>query len=298
MLVRGHAKGHAFDHWNQPQYSWHRIHADFVKIRRSNDPHAWAQLRARVQHILMDDEDRLLHDVNYQLDHAASRNVLELERITLACIEKSECGELAVPATLQEWMHGISFYRAALLKIRGVPSAERKRAEILDFYRDRLKPDADRYRFNVQAFVKRMSPTEWRLTLDGTGLDLLAQRFLEQRMLDAWSAAERRVSIQWRDMPSPLSLGLFRFVLEPVLDGRAYVNHLKRSIHLFPMNTSDAFQHEMGHVLGFKDTYYTVWQPEACAYREENNSADIMSNHNRGRVLARHWEELERQYPL
>ena len=91
---------------------------------------------------------------------------------------------------------------------------------------------------------------------------------------------------------------LFRFILEPEAGGRAYVSRIDSLVHLFPRGTSDTFQHEMGHVLGFKDNYYTVWAPGACSYREEGNEADIMSNGGTGRVLDTHWEQLDRQYPV
>jgi hypothetical protein len=298
LLVRTGAKGEAREVWNRPTYSWKQIHSTFQLIKEKNSVQEWAQLHRSVQHILMDDEDRLLHGTHFEFDHESIPRLLELEKTAEACWKRRACIELRLTPALQSWIRTIPSYLAALKRIEAAPSQDEKREELRDFFQDRIQIDSQRFRFTVQPFVKRVGPSEWAVTVDGSGLDLSAQHSLSQLMTEAWSQpAGKKVSLQWKEVPNPLSIGLFRFVLEPALDGRAFVNHMSRTVHLFPMNTSDAFQHEMGHVLGFKDTYYTVWLPDSCTYREENNSADIMSNHRTGIVLSRHWEELDRAYP-
>jgi hypothetical protein len=56
--------------------------------------------------------------------------------------------------------------------------------------------------------------------------------------------------------------------------------------------------HEFGHVLGFADHYYSVWNDRNCYYSQSSGTGDIMSNSDRGLVTARHWEILEKAYPL
>jgi hypothetical protein len=57
-----------------------------------------------------------------------------------------------------------------------------------------------------------------------------------------------------------------------------------------------ALAHEIGHVLGFRDNYFTVWRNDICGYEYQSREDDLMSNSDKGLVLPEHWEELARHY--
>jgi hypothetical protein len=135
----------------------------------------------------------------------------------------------------------------------------------------------------------------WRLRLKSEGIDAETQQLFSRLMTEGWSDETRRVELDWEDSPAT---ELFKFILETIPGGRPYVLRSDHTIHLYPLFTSDTFQHELGHVLGFQDNYFTVWSDASCSYREEYNSADIMSNSSTGRVLESHWQALDTAYPL
>jgi hypothetical protein len=79
---------------------------------------------------------------------------------------------------------------------------------------------------------------------------------------------------------------------------RASANSKTRVVRLFQDTDVAAIPHEVGHVLGFPDRYYTVWDPHACEYLDEVTGTDLMSDHRTGSVLDEDWNELARAYPL
>jgi hypothetical protein len=69
-----------------------------------------------------------------------------------------------------------------------------------------------------------------------------------------------------------------------------------KTVTLFPNVKARSIAHEFGHVMGFNDRYYSVWNAAACEYKVQNSEEDIMSNSNYGVVLDEHWQDLARYY--
>lgn len=59
-----------------------------------------------------------------------------------------------------------------------------------------------------------------------------------------------------------------------------------------------SFEHEMGHVLGLPDEYYTLWDSEKCRYRQYSSRANIMANSTLGKVLPKHGKRLKEIYGI
>lgn len=108
-----------------------------------------------------------------------------------------------------------------------------------------------------------------------------------------WKSDYLKLKVQWVSNPS---LDVFKFILNPQIGDRFHVDKDNRSIHLFPGGRITGIAHEIGHVLGFPDHYYTTWNTEKCEYQFQINNEDIMSNDIDGRVLPEEWSELARQY--
>lgn len=78
--------------------------------------------------------------------------------------------------------------------------------------------------------------------------------------------------------------------------GRAYVDREKFTMELFNFGRLRTIPHEFGHILGFADNYFTLWNKKTCGYDVEINPGDLMSDSTAGVVLPEHWEQLKKTY--
>ena len=245
MLIRTSPKSLGADRWRSFFYSWAGSYADFIWIRDSGSPLEWARLLSDVQFLISNDQDRVLNGANFGLDHEAPIHVLELEGLVQTCFDNSMCIQLNLPDSLDTWARTVPYYLYRLDRMSNAVAPAAKR-EALESLRQRLEWDSRRFRFHSGPSVRRISRTEWSLTLSGDGIDSRTRHLMERLFEEAWSDTRRRFRLEWSN--ETLS-GLFRFILEPEAGGRAYVSRIDSLVHLFPRGISDTFQHEMGHVL-------------------------------------------------
>ena len=152
-----------------------------------------------------------------------------------------------------------------------------------------------KYSFKSNRSVKRASANELTLPLDGTAfseaLDQLAG-YIES----VWKKPTLSLKVKWIQ-PQAVE-GAFRFILEQGAGGRSYVLFSEFAVHLFPYVRSLSIAHEIGHVLGFKDHYYSVWSREKCGYINQSLETDLMSDSSVGSVSDQEWNDLEDAYPV
>lgn len=79
--------------------------------------------------------------------------------------------------------------------------------------------------------------------------------------------------------------------------GRSLVNHKAKVMLLANFAWTRTLAHELGHILGFDDHYYSIWNSKNCYYTQMSRLSDIMSNSEFGRVDIQHWKILEKAYP-
>jgi hypothetical protein len=69
-----------------------------------------------------------------------------------------------------------------------------------------------------------------------------------------------------------------------------------RTVTLEPDVTEKSIAHEIGHVLGFSDRYYTTYDAMTCRYSTVKDDADIMSQSSTGEVTDAEWAVLKAKY--
>lgn len=79
--------------------------------------------------------------------------------------------------------------------------------------------------------------------------------------------------------------------------GRSLVNHKEKVMFLANFAWTRTLAHELGHILGFDDHYYSVWNEKNCYYTQKSRLSDIMSNSEFGKVDLQHWKILDKAYP-
>ncbi len=152
-----------------------------------------------------------------------------------------------------------------------------------------LSPRLTEHQFRPNPAVTRVGPAEFRVQLDPgdfRGYEKQLQRILEAE----WQGVGGfQVKIEW------VSIGGYR--LQAHRDSsRSFVNHKRKTMEIANLAWTKTLAHELGHILGFDDHYYNVWNARNCYYLQESRLSDLMSNSEHGGVMPRHWEILEKAY--
>jgi hypothetical protein len=107
-----------------------------------------------------------------------------------------------------------------------------------------------------------------------------------------WSSRGYHIRLNWAVGPEAYR------VKAHFQSGRSYVNHREKILVIANFSWVRTVAHELGHILGFDDHYYSVWNARNCYYTQESRLSDLMSNSEQGEVTARHWALLDKAYPF
>lgn len=152
-----------------------------------------------------------------------------------------------------------------------------------------LPPDITQHQFRPNPDVRRTGPREFTVSIrPGTfrGHEDTLRRLLEEE----WQGDGWRGRIDWSNKAA-------YSMLAHTSSSRSLVNHRTRTMEIANLSWTKTVAHELGHVLGFDDHYYNVWNARNCYYSQESRLGDIMSNSEKGKLTKRHWEILDQAYP-
>lgn len=152
-----------------------------------------------------------------------------------------------------------------------------------------LPPDVTQHQFRPNPDVRRTGPREFTASIrpgDFAGHEAALSKLLEGE----WQGGGWRVKIDWNEKAAYA-------MLAHSSSSRSFVNHRKKTMEIANLAWTKTVAHELGHILGFDDHYYNVWNARNCYYSQESRLADIMSNSERGHLTGRHWEILDHAYP-
>lgn len=150
--------------------------------------------------------------------------------------------------------------------------------------------EATEHQFRPNLTVTRTGQREFTVELDPgdfRGHEEVLRRILEPE----WQGGGYAVRIRWVNGGEAYRLLAHRD------SSRSFVNHRRRTMEIANLAWTKTVAHELGHVLGFDDHYYNVWNARNCYYSQESRLGDLMSNSEHGTVTARHWAILDRAYP-
>jgi hypothetical protein len=155
-----------------------------------------------------------------------------------------------------------------------------------------LAPERTEHEFRPSPSVRRINKKYFEVKLDAgdfAGSEKDLTRIFERE----WSSPRHGVRVRWvKGDPAAYRLkALFQ-------SGRSFVDHRSKTMLVANFAWTRTIAHELGHVLGFDDHYYSVWNDRNCYYLQESRLSDLMSDSEKGRVTAGHWALLEKAYPL
>jgi hypothetical protein len=133
------------------------------------------------------------------------------------------------------------------------------------------------------------------LPLDGSAFSDTDRTTLKGFIEDVWKTGTNQVEVSWKN--SSDDSDLFKIFFSPNLSSVTFTQFQQRQVHLFDYNNNRTVAHEMGHVMGLDDHYYTLWNPDTCEYTTQINNDDLMSNQISGQVTTDEWSQLFDKYP-
>ncbi|MBC7387182.1 MAG: hypothetical protein H7301_13605 [Cryobacterium sp.] len=116
---------------------------------------------------------------------------------------------------------------------------------------------------------------------------------LSSYIQSVWTSGSQSVVVDWRTTAQDL----FSIFASLSPGQRSFVNYTDRKVVLSDGLNRKAIAHEIGHVLGFNDNYFEIWDESHCECQHQFREDDIMSNHSSGSVTPEEWGTLTRTYP-
>ena len=274
--------------------NWAAIIAAYRTISDQPTDQNWIWLNGAVKSILMDDRNRLVYHANYNLDKDAGPVAEKMSETIAKCNVEPGCELPAFSEAESQLLQGNPIFQEKMTAVTRAKSLRQKKIAMRAF-NAQVEEDLGQYRFTANSGVQRTSANEFVLPLDA-GFFSDAQAQLAGYIESIWNKPNLALKIKWVD--SDQTTELYKLFFEPGEGARSYVRRSNLSVHLYPYVRSTSIAHEIGHVLGLTDHYYTIWSPKKCGYLVQSLPTDLMSESTTGSVIEDEWKEIEAAYPV
>jgi hypothetical protein len=292
--------------WKLEEYSisWPGILKEYQRIKNSPMGADWVFLDQDVKGIVSNDEERVLYHRNYSLLHDSYDGLAKIETILQACLKDKDCVDVDFSSmgAQADQFKAMPTYARSMLKVKSALNAELKREAIADFAKQ-VGYDTFAFTFSknktVTASLELINGKYLRtyhLPLDGSNFTPGQREDLKKYIESVWKSPEAEVLVNWQT--DALDPSIFKILWSPVDYGRSYVNIIPPTVHLYPYVRVSSIAHEIGHVLGMRDHYHTLWDATKCTYRDEVLDDDLMSNPDSAHVTDGEWKSLLMYYPV
>jgi len=284
--------------WRSTHYGWERIHQNFQKYKDQDSRAFWSWLNATTRSLLTDDSNRVLSLRNMGISKDNVKMLPELFAKSDACQKKQDCFSFDWSSDELATLNGIPLYAHFLKKMDEASTNDQKR-KVIDAWSRFIARDNALYSMQANAQVQvsqEGGKTIYTLAIDGAQLTDNERSFLQASIENVWSSDTDQIRVEWGSQKTQPDL--FHILFNNTSGNRSYVSRSDRAIHLFTRTDNRAVAHEFGHVLGFADHYYTLWDSEKCEYVNQINDLDLMSIAESGSVTPEEWSDLEKTYPV
>lgn len=280
------------DEWTLKTFSWSRIAKVYDWIKDTPKDPRWVTLNRMARGIVTDDEKRIKRGIFYNLSRQAEPMVFEIEKKAGACQADATCEAPKLSDAEMTFLNSHPSYESVLRLFRSSKVSFERKREVLDGFVKQVHSLASRYGFFKNNLLK-VDGNVLRVPLNLSAFDEEGARRFVDFAEKAWNQdPQYSIKIDVIKDSSPA----YVVQVDLSVGGRAFVNTEKHVVQLFNWGRIKTMTHEFGHVLGFKDNYYTSWSTDTCSYTVETNSGDLMSESANGVVLTKHWDKLKQIY--
>lgn len=280
--------------WVTSTNSWGEIVKFYEAMKTDPVNENWAGLNDWVRGVLVDDVNRVKNGTIFAFDETSGPAIEALRPAVEACWKDRACESIVLNAQQEAQLASQPYYAEIFRRVKEASTPEGRRRGISDLGM-RLREDYQQFAFAKSPHVRAVSPGHYEVEIDAGPFAEAADQ-TRAYIENIWKAEGRAVKVIFKERS--LVPDLFALKLEGGVGGRSYVDYANRNVVLFPGVRARAIAHEVGHVLGFPDVYFTIWDGEACVYGVRKNKQDLMSDPNYGTVLEAHWQKLAEKYPV
>jgi hypothetical protein len=256
---------------------WKTLHERYLAIKDKPVNTDWRLLDRAVRSLLMDDRRRRLYPL-YSLYTMETKTVLEqIYSGVVSCLAVPKCTLLSLTPEASHFLQNHEDYRS----------------ERLSNLKDHIEKDYQTYYgFHLNRSLKRVSQNELVLPLDPGPFECCTW-FIGQVIETTWSSPKLHVKVHWEK--SNVLNDIYKLTLDPAPDQRDYVTWNDQKVVFHSVEEERTIGHEIGHVLGFPDRYYTDFEESTCRYKTSINKTDIMSSGEH--PTEDEFKELDLNYP-
>ncbi|NDG83444.1 MAG: hypothetical protein EBX52_00210 [Proteobacteria bacterium] len=227
-------------------------------------------------------------------DHLTIGFIPKIRDAVSACVKDEKCRMPDFQGDLSLAVRAVPYYKLflqALEEAEDLPNARK----ILESFEKRVVMDQEDHAIPMNPLLQKYSAggiTELRLPLDPGPLSEDEKKIVQSIIQKVWTKdGTARVQVEWKSKTENKDLFQILFHADGI-GKRPFVRFSDKTLNLFPLGRVRSIAHEFGHVLGFDDHYYTLWSAKTCAYIQESNDEDIMSNSSTGDVTDDEWKKL------
>lgn len=279
--------------WQSYKKSWAAIYSLYQRIKtQTPNSDDWQTLNASVRGILADDDDRIFTVSAFILGHDDERRFLRIIEKLEDCAKKN-CVESNLKKSEEKFLTSSATLRHYFQKWKEATDQSlriERRGKLIEILNRNYNTT---YAFHRNENVSRPSRDKISLRMNA-GAFAGAQELLSEAITSIWSAPKIKVEIDWVDLN--IFPGLYTFAIGHSNGERAFTDRKNKIVQMYPANYLSAIAHEVGHVLGFPDEYYTIWDENKCEYTVEYSEENLMSVHSNGLVTPKTWKTLAETY--
>jgi len=275
------------DQWSEVWRDWASAINRYRVIQTLPVNYEWITLAEDVQWLVANDYRRLVDQRNFGLDERSPDLLNEARSAIDTCLADAGCTN---PHWRQQIVDFLQKNRIYSDYVRTPPSHA-----VLSALKKRIQIDLKtRYQFWRMPNIVRVDENTWRVPMYSQDFSENLEE-IAQRITLLWQQSDHdKVIIEWAHPPGS---GDFRFIADLSVGARPGTSYRDQTVTLTNGMFTTTLPHEFGHVLGFRDQYFELWDVTRCGYRSRANGADIMSRSRQGVVLQSHWETLRTEYP-
>lgn len=277
--------------------SWRSIYIDYVAGKDQASPQFWASLNARIRGIIIDDEGRVIGGLNYSYGPNSAKGIRKLDEEIKVCEKDESCTKIQVSPESQEFLKSHPFITKLIHRVNSASDSKEARTRVKEL-REETYSGRELYMLHPYDGVKRVDQNTYSVQLSpGEVEDQEALEFIKKQIESDWKMGDKSVKVIMGDL-GDAAYKVMKLVFSPIVGERAFISRKKATMNLFSGTRTTTLSHEFGHVLGFQDRYFTLWEPETCSWNYPIDESDIMGDHETGGLHPEHWEDLDFLYPM
>lgn len=279
------------DVWETETDSWDSFFATFSSIKGAGTPKQWADLRTLFGAGIMDDLNRTKWGAGFATGPQDQATLTSIRDRLYDCWKSGTCEPTALD-DMKPWVEYQPQYKALLSAFANAKNKSAAGDALNEFY-DLVEDDLHFYfGFRKNKSIQKADASTAVLPVHAIELAKAAAHF-SGYVQSNWSGPGFNLKMDWAP---ERATDVYKLLLGKGPTGRAFVSYSKKEINLFNNVRDKTIIHEFGHVLGFPDRYYTIWDGRKCEYTFHFNRSDIMSNSRTGAVKSSDFDKLKRAY--